>query len=218
MVYCMEGIFIPNEILKVKELTSTEKMVLALYKYYTEQGKNKCCSLTKPQIAEDLGISVDYVKKIKNHLKGLGYIKTDGGIRVIYVGVQGGNRVPIGGEYSTHQGVIEYPVGGNRVPTRGVIEYPHKKEKKEKKDKKEEKKGMTNFDLLIDKLPSEYKTQEKIDYIKNKYMDRLNELDLNIGGMFDLCLTRIKSELNQRYPMKYHIINEEPISDTIDVL
>ena len=214
----MEGIFIPNEILKVKELTSTEKMVLALYKYYTEQGKNKCCSLTKPQIAEDLGISVDYVKKIKNHLKGLGYIKTDGGIRVIYVGVQGGNRVPIGGEYSTHQGVIEYPVGGNRVPTRGVIEYPHKKEKKEKKDKKEEKKGMTNFDLLIDKLPSEYKTQEKIDYIKNKYMDRLNELDLNIGGMFDLCLTRIKSELNQRYPMKYHIINEEPISDTIDVL
>ena len=89
----MEGIFIPNEILKVKELTSTEKMVLALYKYYTEQGKNKCCSLTKPQIAEDLGISVDYVKKIKNHLKGLGYIKTDGGIRVIYVGVQGGNSL-----------------------------------------------------------------------------------------------------------------------------
>ena len=76
---------------------------------------------------------------------------------------------------------------------------------------------MTNFDLLIDKLPSEYKTQEKIDYIKNKYMDRLNELDLNIGGMFDLCLTRIKSELNQQFPINYVVPKEEPKSNTIDV-
>ena len=104
----MEGIFIPKEILKLKELTSTEKMVLALYKYYTEQGNYKCCSLTKPQIAEDLGISVDYMKKIKTHLKDLGYIKTDGGIRVIYVGVQGGDIVP-----------TDYVQGGNIVPTRG---------------------------------------------------------------------------------------------------
>ena len=92
----MEGIFIPNEILKVKDLNITEKVVLSIYKYYTEQGKYKCCSLSKPQIADELGISVDYVKDIKKHLKELGYIRTDGGIRVIYLGIQGGG-------YNTHQ-------------------------------------------------------------------------------------------------------------------
>ena len=104
----MEGIFIPNEILKLKDINITEKVVLSIYKYYTEQGKYKCCSLSKSQIADELGISVDYVKDIKKHLKELGYIRTDGGIRVIYLGIQGGDITPSdeiqGGGYNTHQG------------------------------------------------------------------------------------------------------------------
>ena len=191
----MEGIFIPNEILKLKDLNITEKVVLSIYKYYTEQGKYKCCSLSKPQIADELGISVDYVKDIKKHLKELGYIKTDGGIRVIYLGIQVGDITP------SEWGI--YP--------------PHKKEKENKKEIKKEKKVMTNFDLLLDKLTSEYKTPERIDYIKDKYEERINNTDL-IDGTIDSWVTNIKIELNQQFPMNYVIKKKKPISNTIDVL
>ena len=64
----MEGIFIPNEILKLKDLNITEKVVLSIYKYYTEQGKYKCCSLSKPQIADELGlIDMDYADYLETN-------------------------------------------------------------------------------------------------------------------------------------------------------
>ena len=221
-------VFIPNEILKVKDLNITEKVVLAIYKYYTEQGKYKYCSLSKPQIADELGISVDYVKDIKKHLKELGYIKTDGGIRVIYVGVQGGNivptddvqggdRTPSGGGYNTQEGVIEHPVVGDITPTKWGIEHPHKKEKKEKENKKE-KKGMTNFDLLLTRLPENYLTQERIDYMKEHYMDKINDVDMSDGG-FESWITGIKIELNKIFPQEYKIEKKETVkvNDTIDL-
>ena len=71
-------LFIPSEFYKVKELNNTERVVLAIYRHYTFKSDEHCCTLTKKQIAEDLCISVDYMKKIKKHLKELGYIKTDG--------------------------------------------------------------------------------------------------------------------------------------------
>ena len=224
----MEGIFIPNEILKVKDLNITEKVVLSIYKYYTEQGKYKCCSLSKPQIADELGISVDYVKDIKKHLKELGYIRTDGGIRVIYLGVQGGDITPNnetqggditpgGGGYNTQGGGYNTHQVGDITPSEWGIYPPHKKEKKEKKEIKKEKKVMTNFDLLIDKLPSDYKTPERIDYIKDKYEERINKTDL-IDGTIDSWVTNIKIELNQQFPMNYVIEKKKPISNTIDVL
>ena len=235
----MEGIFIPNEILKVKDLNITEKVVLSIYKYYTEQGKYKCCSLSKPQIADELGISVDYVKDIKKHLKELGYIRTDGGIRVIYLGVQGGDITPNnetqggditpnnetqggditpgGGGYNTQGGGYNTHQVGDITPSEWGIYPPHKKEKKEKKEIKKEKKVMTNFDLLIDKLPSDYKTPERIDYIKDKYEERINKTDL-IDGTIDSWVTNIKIELNQQFPMNYVIEKKKPISNTTDVL
>ena len=222
-------VFIPNEILKLKDINITEKVVLSIYKYYTEQGKYKCCSLSKPQIADELGISVDYVKDIKKHLKELGYIRTDGGIRVIYLGIQGGDITPsneiqggditpTGGGYNTQGGGYNTHQVGDITPSEWGIYPPHKKEKKEKKEiKKEEKKVMTNFDLLLDKLSSDYKTPEKIDYIKDKYEKRINNTDL-IDGTIESWVTNIKIELNQQFPMNYVIEKKKPISNTIDVL
>lgn len=211
-------VFIPNEILKLKDLNITEKVVLSIYKYYTEQGKYKCCSLSKPQIADELGISVDYVKDIKKHLKELGYIRTDGGIRVIYLGIQGGDITPTSGGYNTQGGGYNTHQVGDITPGEWGIYPPHKKEKKDKKEiKKEEKRIMTNFDLLLDKLTSDYKTPEKIDYIKDKYEERINNTDL-IDGVMDSWITNIKIELNQQFPMNYVIEKKKPISNTIDVL
>lgn len=45
---------------------------------------------------------------------------------------------------------------------KGDTGVAHNKEEKRKKEiKKEEKSEMTNFDLLMSKLPSEYKTPER---------------------------------------------------------
>ena len=230
----MEGIFIPNEILKLKDLNITEKVVLSIYKYYTEQGKYKCCSLSKPQIADELGISVDYVKDIKKHLKELGYIRTDGGIRVIYLGIQGGGYnthqvgditpsdetqggdiTPGGGGYNTQGGGYNTHQVGDITPTKWGIEHPHKKEKEDKKEIKKEKKVMTNFDLLLDKLPSYYKTPERIEFIKDKYEERINNTDIvDIESWF----INIRNELNRVYPIEYKVEKKKPISNTIDVL
>ena len=211
-------VFIPNEILKLKDLNITEKVVLSIYKYYTEQGKYKCCSLSKPQIADELGISVDYVKDIKKHLKELGYIRTDGGIRVIYLGIQGGDITPTGGGYNTQGGGYNTHQVGDITPSEWGIYPPHKKEKKDKKEiKKEEKRIMTNFEMLLDKLSSDYKTPEKIDYIKDKYEKRINNTDL-IDGTIESWVTNIRNELNRVYPIEYKIEKKEPISNTIDVL
>lgn len=77
---------------------------------------------------------------------------------------------------------------------------------------------MTNFDLLISKLPSEYRTPERIDYIKNNFLDRLNDVDLTEGGILDSWVTGMKVELNKRFPVEYIIEKKEPVSNTIDVL
>ena len=213
-------VFIPNEILKLKDINITEKVVLSIYKYYTEQGKYKCCSLSKPQIADELGISVDYVKDIKKHLKELGYIRTDGGIRVIYLGIQGGDITPTGGGYNTQGGGYNTHQVGDITPSEWGIYHPHKKEKENKKEiKKEEKRIMTNFEMLIHRLPDYYLTEERMNYLKENYKDKINNADMS-DGMFDCWLINIKNELNRVYPMEYKVekVNKKEVSDTIDLL
>ena len=213
-------VFIPNEILKLKDLNITEKVVLSIYKYYTEQGKYKCCSLSKPQIADELGISVDYVKDIKKHLKELGYIRTDGGIRVIYLGIQEGDITPTSGGYNTQGGGYNTHQVGDITPSEWGIYPPHKKEKENKKEiKKEEKRIMTNFEMLIHRLPDYYLTEERMNYLKEHYKDKINNADMS-DGMFDCWIVNIKNELNRVYPMEYKIekVNKKEVSDTIDLL
>lgn len=214
----MEGIFIPKEFYKDTELKGLERDVLALYKYYTENGTSKCCCLNSVQIAEYFNVSSRYIKSVRQHLKELGYIRTDGGIKVIYVGLKGEVQLPPKGATAPPKGNCSSPQKGSTAPPKGEPQLPHKKEKKDKKEiKKEKKREMTNFDLLLDRLPSNYKTPERIDYIKDKYEDRLNNTDL-IDGTIDSWVTNIKIELNQQFPMKYIIEKKEPVSNTIDVL
>ena len=90
----IKGTFIPGEFYKIKELNGVERDVLALYKYYTENGEYKCCCLNNTQIAEYFDVSPRHIREIKKHLKELGFISTDGGICVKYTGVQVGAVVP----------------------------------------------------------------------------------------------------------------------------
>ena len=181
----MKGLFIPDEILKKDGLTTTEKMVLSVYKYYTENGKYKCCSMTCEQVADELNISVWYINKIKKHLKELGYIRASG-IKVTYLGVK----------------------DCTIVQSKSVLEYRHKKEKEIKKEiKKEMSEKKTNLDLLLDKLPEDYKTPETIDFIKTNYLDRINELDLSDVGKVESYVVSLKSLLLNNFII-YHKINK----------
>lgn len=81
-----KGVFVPDEFFEL-DLTHTEMFMLALYKYCTEEGELKCCVYTNQNIAEILKVSVKTVKKAKKRFKELVYIRTDGGIRTYYLGI-----------------------------------------------------------------------------------------------------------------------------------
>ena len=95
-------ILIPGEFYKDQNLKGMERDVLALYKYYTENGKYKCCSLNNTQIAEFFNVSTRYLRTVKKHLKELGYISTDGGIKVTYLGIKVGTTAPTDRNYSSY--------------------------------------------------------------------------------------------------------------------
>jgi len=210
-----KGVFIPREIIYMNDLKSmTEKAMLAIYQYYTEQGKYKCCTLTKPQIADELNISVNTVKEFKKHLKDLGYIRTEGKNKVFYVGVQQGATAPSNPD--NEQGATASPLGATAPPNQ-VLQHPitgcystplHKKENKEKK--RNNKEGMTNFDLLLDMLPPDYHTPERIDYLKTKYMDKLNETTNLTSDVLKMCVDRIRAELTLKFPIEYEEVKVEP--------
>ena len=203
----MEGIFIPMEILEVEEINNTEKMVLSIYRYYTVNGDLHCCTLKNEDICKIVQLKDESnLRRIKKHLKELGFIRTDGGIKVTYLGVKEDLNVPQGGQIS--------PKGRTNKSKREDLNVPHKEEERKEKRIKE---IMTNFNLLLDKLPSDYKTPERIDYIKDKYEERINNTDL-IDGTIDSWVTNIKIELNRVCPIEYKVEKKKPISNTIDVL
>lgn len=115
-----KGIFIPDEFYKDRELKGLERDILALYMYYTENGTYKCCCLNNSQIAEYFNVSERYLRMVKRHLKELGYINTDGGIKVYYIGTGGGSTVPPGGKYSSSGEEVQFP--------QEEVQFPHKKE------------------------------------------------------------------------------------------
>ena len=78
---------------------------------------------------------------------------------------------------------------------------------------------MTNFEMLIHRLPDYYLTEERMNYLQENYKDKINNADMR-DGMFDCWLINIKNELNRVYPMEYKVekVNKKEVSDTIDLL
>lgn len=69
---------------------------------------------------------------------------------------------------------------------------------------------MTNFDLLLDMLPPDYHTPERIDYLKTKYMDKLNETTNLTSDVLKMCVDRIRAELTLKFPIEYEEVKVEP--------
>ena len=75
---------------------------------------------------------------------------------------------------------------------------------------------MTNFEMLIHRLPDYYLTEERIDYLKEHHKDRINNADMS-GGILDSCLINIKNELNRVYPIEYKVEKKKHISNKVNV-
>ena len=181
----MKGVFIPFEFYEL-DLNSTEREILAIYKYYTEEGTLKCCVYTNQRIADFIKVNEKTVKRAKKRFKELGYIRTDGGIRTYYLGITNGQNVPGGRDKMSPGGGQNVPGGGDKMsPLGGDKMYPHNKEEKRinKEKNKEEMKSelkekQTVFDRVIPFMDQE--TKEHIDYIIERYkeqIDRINHIE-----------------------------------------
>lgn len=124
-----KGIWIPTEILQDNRLDLTEKVILAIYKYYTVDGDAHCCYLTNDKLTEMIGVSKRTIQRIKQKLKELNLIDTDGGIRAWYTG---GDKLTQGGDKLTPQGRQNDTPGGDKMTPK--IKNKIKKNKKENKD------------------------------------------------------------------------------------
>ena len=192
----MDGIFIPDEIKTLKTINLAEKVLLSIYWYYTN-GKLKCCKKTNEDIYNELMVSKNTFHRMKTHLKELGYIRTDGGIRVYYLGV--GNDVketeiteneeveeqvnePVDEvDESVEEKVEKEIVKQESTENEKVIEEVDKTNNKidNKKDIVMEK-SKSNVERIIETLGDFYKTPEKLKYFYDKqqeWVDKINQAD-----------------------------------------
>lgn len=197
----MNGIFIPDEIKTLKTINLAEKVLLSIYWYYTN-GKLKCCKKTNEDIYNELMVSKNTFHRMKTHLKELGYIRTDGGIRVYYLGV-GNKMTESDPEEQITEEVVEPVIDEVEEPTEPDIEPVEEKVEEQVKkteiteneedieeetvkpvetDIVMEKENKTNFDKLVEQLPDEYKHEEMVKYLmseKSKDIEYINSVDFS---------------------------------------
>ena len=211
----MNGIFIPDEFFELN-LTHTEIMVLSFYKYYTEKGKMKCCKQPNESIYTKLHISEKTFKKVKKHLKELGYIRTDGGIRVYYLGVE--NKITESDtEEQITEEVVEPVIDEVEEPTETDIESVEEQvnepvnkteitenEEVDETDNKTDivmEKSKSNVEKVIESLNPFYQDPEKLKYFYEKCklwvekLDNLNPDEFN----YSVAVTGIKSVINKKF-------------------
>lgn len=147
-----KGIWIPTEILRDNRLDLTEKVILAIYRYYTVEGEAHCCFLTNDKIAEMIGESKRTIQRVKKNLKELNLIDSDGGIRTWYTG--GGDKLTQGGDKLTPHGrQIDTPGGDKMTP----------KIKNKIKKNKEKNKDTYNLSTLVDKSTTSDISTSKVE-------------------------------------------------------
>ena len=133
-------IVIPDEIEKDKRLTLEEAVLLSIYHNYTVNGKVHCCLLTNDKLGDILRLSARQIRRLKSHLKELGLIETNGGIKVWYKGAD---------TDVLHNSQKEG--GGHRCPTKADTDDRHNINNNLNNNKEEYKEDDFSFrDSLVD--------------------------------------------------------------------
>ena len=192
----MDGLFIPNEIAKLNTLNWTEKVLLSIY-WYRNNGKLKCCKMRNEDIYKELMVSKNTFHRMKTHLKELGYIRTDGGIRVYYLGVGNDFEETETVEEKeqvdeTETDIVKQEITENEKVVEQVDEIDNKTDIVMEK---------SNVELIIDTLGDFYKTPEKLKYFydkKQEWVDKINQADYKELSIFTYA-SQIKSVINDKF-------------------
>ena len=206
----MDGLFIPNEIAKLNTLNWTEKVLLSIY-WYRNNGKLKCCKMTNEDIYKELMVSKNTFHRMKTHLKELGYIRTDGGIRVYYLGVGNDVKETEITENEEVEEQVNEPVDEvdeveevDEVNEKEITENEEVDETDNKKNNKTDivmEKSKSNIEQVIESLDPFYQDTEKLKYFYEKCkvwvekLDNLNPDEFN----YSVAVTGIKSVINDKF-------------------
>lgn len=201
----MKGFFIPLEFGKLK-LTQIEEKLLATYRYYTllKNGYHHC-ALTNKKLAEMLYVNERSIKRAKKKLKDLGYIKTNGGIRVWYVGIDIEETVDEVDEVDEVEEQVEEKVE-EQVKKTEITENEKVVEEVNKTDNKIDNKTdivmeKSNVERIIDTFGDFYKTPDKLKYFYDKnqeWVDKINQADYKELAV-STCASQIKSVINKEF-------------------
>lgn len=212
-----KGIFISSEILELSNISHTEMILLSIYKYYTEEGKLGCCTMTNESINEQfLHVNEKTFKKCKKHLKDLGYISTDGGIRVKYIGVSDNTKKS------------KNTKNGKKTVTKENNDDKHVKESttceeetdyegqdsncEEVQGDDNREKTNSNFDKVIENLHPTYKSKEHIKFLEDKYKDMLNNIDDDDFNV-EFYTKQATTVLNNQFHIYYNAVVETKKDD-----
>ena len=211
----MKGFFIPLDFGKLK-LTQIEEKLLATYRYYTIKGDYHHCALTNKKLAEMLYVNERSIKRAKKKLKDLGYIKTNGGTRVWYVGIDIEETETVDEVDEVEQ--VEEKVDEVEQVEEKVDEQVKKTEITEneevdeidnktnnkidnKKDIVMEKENKSNFDKLVELLPDDFKHEEMISYLrseKSKDIEYINSVDFSKLNT-KMYITQLKTIISNNF-------------------
>ena len=207
----MKGFFIPFEFGKLK-LTQIEEKLLATYRYYTllKNGYHHC-ALTNKKLAEMLYVNERSIKRAKKKLKDLGYIKTNGGTRVWYVGIDI-EETEIVDEVDevdeveeqvdeTVEEKVEEQVNKTEITENEEVDETDNKTNNKIDNKKDIVMEKSNVERIIDTLGDFYKTPEKLKYFydkKQEWVDKINQSDYKELAV-STCVSQIKDVINKKF-------------------
>ena len=190
----MNGIFVPQEILKDERLNSNEKFVLSYYWYHTRKQNDHCCKKENGDVMDELKISMRTLTRAKKHLKELGLIRCNGGVKVWFVGNKDGQNDLLDGQNDLLDGQNDLLDGQNDLldgqnDQNDLLDGQndtHNKEIKNKKNKeknKENKENKATDESLDDFLSSweEDALKGKQEYQQAKKDNSCDVVDMVMG-------------------------------------
>ena len=193
-------ILIPREIWSIEELSVKECIVLSIYRYYTVNGNFHYCALSNDEMCKMSRLKdKSHFGKIKKHLKDLGYIRTDGGVKVTYLGVKGNGFKTIDDGFKTIDDGEKTIDDGFKTTHKEDIKN-NKEDIKKNKEEGKEADTSSKMKLVMSSLRPYQQTQEVEDYLKEKYIDAINNSDFTVGGVLGMWEERLVKEINRVFP------------------
>lgn len=202
-ILTMNGVFIPFEFGKLK-LNQTEEKLLGIYKYYTELGDFNHCALKNSTLAEMLYVKERTIQYAKKHLKELGYIKTNGGIRVWYIGI-GDNDTK--NEIAKQKTEVKTKSEKPQIIEKETVKEVENKPIVEETVIKNTDMGNTNFERVYEQLPNEYKNEDIKNYLITEKSDMVDKV--NLFKSEDLIIENQISSFKKIINDKFHIYGDE---------